>query len=59
MEPIFSLDATTSRAIKEVTENSSAAKDGKTLRLRKNLKYLNACSFLIITLRGSGLFVSP
>ena len=37
--------------------NSSAAKDGKTLR--NNLKYLNACSFLIIALLGSGLFVFP
>ena len=37
--------------------NSSVIKDGKTLR--RNLTYLNVCSFIVIDLLGSGMFVSP
>ena len=57
MEPNISVDATMSGASRGITGNSSIAKDGKTLKI--NLTYLNACSFLVIALVGSGLFVSP
>ena len=57
MEPNQDHASTVSGRSKANIDNSSVNKDGKTLR--RNLTYLNVCSFVVIDFLGSGMFVSP